>query len=408
MHHIIQTVLHCIETKEFSRALRFLESARKNELGCQIYHSLRGDIFCGQFLFAKACVEYQKAINEEKDWAPPYNGLGNALVELGQYQAALTAFDTALALAGDIGEIAFNRGQLRLLLGDWSGARADYEARLLSPAFKVHPDIARRPPWLGGDVTRKRLLLYWEQGLGDTLQFIRYARRLEAEGADLIIEAQDALIRLLRFNFPIAHVISGQEQLPEFDLRAALPSLPWLYGETPEAVYGATAYLSAPENIRIKELISGDKLKVGVVWAGNPKHINDNQRSIPIEILDSIFSLSKISWYSLQVGASERNQRALKRYGIVDLAGHFSDFSDTATAIEALDLVITVDTSVAHLAGALGKPVWILLPFVPDWRWLLDRCDSPWYSSAKLFRQPSRGDWASVIRTIKSELVGLL
>ncbi|KJV09619.1 hypothetical protein VZ95_10315 [Elstera litoralis] len=141
-----------------------------------------------------------------------------------------------------------------------------------------------------------------------------------------------------------------------------------------------------------------------MVWAGNPNHINDKQRSIPQETLLELTKFDSFNWYSLQVGASDKAKRALARAGVTDLAPGFSDFADTAAAIQALDLVITVDTSVAHLAGALGKPVWILLPFVPDWRWLLDRSDSPWYPSARLFRQPKRGDWASVLKEVKQAL----
>lgn len=408
MHGLVNLIQDCIENSAFSKALRLLEASEEKITNKKIYYALRGDVFSGQFFFEKACLEYKKAIELEENWAPPYNGLGNALVELGQYKAALGAFDSAVALASDIGEFAFNRGQLRLLLGDWSGAKTDYEARLLSPSFKVHPDIAKRPAWLGDAVTDRRVLLYWEQGLGDTLQFVRYARRLEDDGAKLIIEAQDSLIKLLKFNFPAAEVIGGHERLPEFDLRAALPSLPWLYRETPQALYGATGYLSTPGNEAPLRLVEDKGFKVGLVWAGNPNHINDKQRSIKLEALVDITKLNNVSWYSLQIGASDRDKRTLLRHGIKDVSEGFRDFFDTASLIETLDLVITVDTSVAHLAGALGKPVWILLPFVPDWRWLLGRSDSPWYSSAKLFRQPSRGDWASVVRAVKRELAGLL
>ncbi len=405
MRGIIDLVQDCLGDGQFSKALRHLEQSEEKASRRELYHSLRGDVFSKQFLFEKACIEYRKAIELSTQWAPPYNGLGNALVELGDYDRALVAFDTALTLAPNIGEFALNRGQLRLLLADWSGAKTDYEARLLSPTFQVHPDIGRQPAWLGGATAGKRILLYWEQGQGDTLQFIRYARRLEAEGAKLIIEAQDTLIRLLQFNFPNAWVISGRDQLPEFDFRAAIPSLPWLYGETPETVWGWEAYLAAPTRLDLSEFGQGNSLKIGMVWAGNPNHINDKQRSITLETLESVFTGSGGQCFSLQVGASDKERRFLKRHGIIDIAGTFTDFADTAAAIQALDLVITVDTSVAHLAGALGKTVWILLPFVPDWRWMLNRSDSPWYPSARLFRQPKRGDWGSVLKEVKQALV---
>lgn len=397
-------IREALETKGPSVALKTLERARYSSLSSALYHSLRGDIFTHEILFDRAICEYEKAINIEPSWPPPYNGLANALVELASYDRALEAFDRAVELAPDVGEFAFNRGQLRLLLGDWSGAKADYERRLLSPTFQVHADIAKRPAWIGSDVVGRQILLYWEQGQGDTLQFVRYAHRLEAKGARIILEAQNPLIRLLQASFPKAEVISSGDALPEFDLRAAIPSLPWIFEEVPDAVYAPAPYLSVPSECVIPDLVAGRDCSVGLVWAGNPNHINDKQRSISQEALLEITKLKRFGWYSLQVGASEKAKRALVRAGVTDFSPVLTDFADTAAAIQALDLVITVDTSVAHLAGALGKPVWILLPFVPDWRWLLDRSDSPWYPSARLFRQPKRGDWASVLKEVKQAL----
>ncbi len=397
-------VFEALEAKNPALALKVLEKIDPPGLPRQLYYSLRGEIFTHQMLFDRAVSEYQKAVAFSPDFAPAYNGLGNALIELADYDRALAAFDQAVQLAPDVGEFAFNRGQLRLLRGDWSGAKADYERRLLSPSFQVHIDIARRPAWVGSAVAGQRVLLYWEQGHGDTLQFVRYAHRLEALGARVIIEAQNPLLRLLRASFPKAEVIGSGDALPEFDLRAAIPSLPWIFGELPGAVYAPTPYLTAPGEVAPLGLVAGRPCAVGLVWAGNPNHINDKQRSLPQERLLELTELSGFTWYSLQVGASDKAKRALTRAGATDLTPGFADFADTAAAILALDLVITVDTSVAHLAGALGKPVWVLLPFVPDWRWLLGRSDSPWYPSARLFRQPKRGDWASVLKEVKRAL----
>ncbi len=243
-------------------------------------------------------------------------------------------------------------------------------------------------------------MLYWEQGHGDTLQFIRFAHLLTAAGMDLLLEVQTNLTRLLAQNFPRARFIGVSDALPIVDCRASIPSLPWLLGVTDESL-ASGAYLSAPTKFNVQ---LANSPAIGLVWAGNPNHINDKQRSISQETLLELTNLAGFGWYSLQVGASEKAKRALVRAGVTDLSSGFTDFADTAAAIQALDLVITVDTSVAHLAGALGKPVWILLPFVPDWRWLLDRSDSPWYPSARLFRQPKRGDWASVLKEVKQAL----
>ncbi|KJV06834.1 hypothetical protein VZ95_20490, partial [Elstera litoralis] len=285
MFDIIEKVQECLKVDDPKSALSIVMKVPDELLRRELFHSLRGDIFCHQLRFNEACAEYEKAIALAGNWPPPYNGLGNALVELGEYSKALAAFDIAVKLAPEQGEFAFNRGQLRLLLGEWSGAKADYEARLLSPTFEAHPDIARRPPWLGQAVLGQRILLYWEQGQGDTVQFVRYARLLEDQGASLIIEAQDTLLRLLRHNFPKAQVIRGDDNLPDFDLRAALPSLPWIYGESPETPYAQCPYLVAPAGLRSAPAAKVAGRRIGLVWAGNPNHINDKQRSIPQETL---------------------------------------------------------------------------------------------------------------------------
>jgi tetratricopeptide (TPR) repeat protein len=405
MLELEKKVFEALKVKNPALALKIVEKSDPLYLSRPLYYSLRGDIFTHQILFDRAVSEYQKALTLTPDFASAHNGLGNALIELADYDRALAAFDRAVQLAPNIGEFAFNRAQLRLLRGDWSGAKADYERRLLSPDFQVHADIARRPAWVGSAVGGQRVLLYWEQGHGDTLQFVRYAHRLEALGARVIIEAQKPLLRLLRASFPKAEVIGSGDVLPEFDVRAAIPSLPWIFGELPAAVYAPSPYLAVPGEVAPLGLVAGRACSAGLVWAGNPNHINDKQRSLPQEAVLELTNLSGFIWYSLQVGASDKAKRALARAGVTDLTLGFTDFAETAAAIQALDLVITVDTSVAHLAGALGKPVWILLPFVPDWRWLLDRSDSPWYPSARLFRQLKRGDWASVLKAVKRALV---
>lgn len=351
--------------------------------------------------FPCALAEILKALHSAPDWAPAYNIQGNILTELGQFDEARVSFDRAVALAPEVPEFRFNRAQLLFLLEDWQAAVQDYEGRLHSPLFQPHADIAAYPLWRGKIEAGQRLLLYWEQGHGDTLQFIRFAHLLTAGGMDLVLEVQTSLARLLAQSFPRARFIGASEALPIVDCRASIPSLPWLLGVTPNSLPRG-AYLSSPTDPSFQ---LANSPAIGLVWAGNPNHINDKQRSISQETLLELTKLAGFDWYSLQVGASEKAKRGLARAGVADLSSGFTDFADTAAAIQALDLVITVDTSVAHLAGALGKPVWILLPFVPDWRWLLDRSDSPWYPSARLFRQPKRGDWGSVLKEVKQALV---
>lgn len=384
-----------------AEALRRIERLGMRQTVPEHYHAVRAEVFIRDFQFSQALSEVEKALRVNPHWAPLYNLQGNILTELSRFNDAQYSFDRAIALAPEVPEFRFNRAQLLFLLGDWQAAWRDYEGRLHSPLFQPHPEIAAYPLWRGEIVPGKRLLLYWEQGQGDTLQFIRFVSPLIAAGMAVVLEVQDSLKRLIGQSFPAATLVGSTEPLPPLDYRASIPSVPWLLGATPETLPTAP-YLHAS---RRDDLRAEASPAVGLVWAGNPGHVNDGQRSIPQERLLSLAQLTGINFFSLQFGTTEKAQRALARAKVTDLAPGFTDFADTAAAIQALDLVITVDTSVAHLAGALGKPVWILLPFVPDWRWLLNRSDSPWYPSARLFRQPKRGDWASVLKEVKQALV---
>jgi len=250
----------------------------------------------------------------------------------------------------------------------------------------------------------KTILLHSEQGIGDTIQFVRYAKAVAGRGGRRILECQPGLKKLLE-GVPEFDAVYGEgEDLPEFDVHAPLLSLPHIFGTTMETIPSDIPYIQGPENSEISEKISSraNHLKVGLVWAGNPGHTNDRNRSIPLASFEPIFDLKGIQFYSLQVGEG-RKQIGHFHYQdkIIDLN---PDFSATASAIDQLDLVISVDTSIAHLSGAMGRPTWTLLPFVPDWRWLMNRDDTPWYPGMRLFRQPEIGDWESVILKVSESL----
>jgi hypothetical protein len=262
--------------------------------------------------------------------------------------------------------------------------------------------------WRGESLGGKTILLHAEQGFGDSLMLLRYAPLVAARGGRVVVEVPRALERLAArlAGGPYTLVAAGQP-LPAFDLHCPLMSLPLAFGTTPETIPAAVPYFSAAPDAIARwraRLATAAGMKIGIVWAGNPVHLNDASRSIALDRLASLFELPETQWYSLQVGERASDLAKLPAGRITDLAPDLTDFAETAAAISALDLVISVDTAVAHLAGALGHAVWILLPFDPDWRWLLERGDSPWYPTARLFRQPKRGDWDSVVHALRDAL----
>jgi len=256
-------------------------------------------------------------------------------------------------------------------------------------------------------VEGKTILLYHEQGLGDTLQFIRYAQPLSQAGARVVVQVQAPLVPLLRGVTGAERVISSTDQLPSFDLHCPLMSLPLAFGTTLETIPARTPYVSAPaERIAAWKERLGEATtpRVGIAWSGNPKHGNDRNRSIDLKALLPLLALG-IEVVSVQKDVREADRAVLSAQPqIRDFGSELEDFADTAALVTLLDLVVSVDTAPAHLAGALGRPVWVLLPFSPDWRWLLDREDSPWYPTARLFRQTTFGDWNSVTRRLVAEL----
>lgn len=388
---------------KLSDALKYIDRLGLKAVYPEYHHSFRAEIFLRELNFSKALDEIGQALGFSSDMAALHNIKGNILIELGNHSEALSSFDQAVALAPAQGQFRFNRGQLRFLMGDWVGGRKDYEFRLTDPLFSPPAEIAARPVWRGQAEVGKTVLIHWEQGQGDTLQFVRFVQLVKAQGLLPVLEVQDSLRRLIAASFPDIPVVGEQDPLPLSDYRAAIPSLPWLLETLPDSVYAPAAYLRAEASPELKRHTLSPA--VGLVWAGNPNHVNDRQRSLSQEqLLGGVTAIPDVQFYSLQVGATDKQKRTLARANVIDLGTGFSDFADTAAAIQALDLVITVDTSVAHLAGALGKPVWILLPFAPDWRWLLERGDSPWYPSARLFRQPKRGDWGTVLKSVSDAL----
>ena len=328
--------------------------------------------------------------------------------ELLQVEKALSCLEAGLTLEPNHIELRWNRAILLLLLGRYTEGWQDYELRW--KRGKLKPRVFDEPTWDGRSLLDGRLLIYCEQGLGDCLQFIRYLPMVKERVDHVILECPPSLKRLLAGLPEIDTLVVAGEPLPPFDAQIALLSLPRVFQTTVETIPNRVPYLRIPsealEGIQKQVAFRHDRLKVGIVWQGNPRHLRDRERSCSLEYFQPLMDIPEIQWFSLQKGPAEDELiRFFPDGKIINLAPYLNDFADTAAAISWLDLVISVDTSVAHLAGALAKPVWILLPFSPDWRWLLHRHDSPWYPTARLFRQPKREDWQSVFQAVKTHLL---
>ena len=356
----------------------------------------------------EALASHDAAIALQPECADAFYNRGNALKELNRPDEALASYDRAIALAPDHAEAHWNESLLRLLTGDFERGWPKYEWRWKSKALALRNRNFSQPLWLGADpIHGKTILLHGEQGLGDTIQFCRYAPLVAARGARVIMEVDESLRDLVSGLAGVSRCVSKGDTLPEFDLHCPLLSLPLAFGTRLETIPSTTPYLLAPAPAVASwaaRLAGKARPRIGMVWSGAPRHREDRNRSIALRTLLPLLDVAA-TFVSLQRDVRADDAQLLQeRSDILHFGGDLRTFSDTAALISHLDLVVTVDTSVAHLAGALGRPVWILLPFIPDWRWLLDRSDSPWYPTARLFRQAASREWQGVVKHIHAEL----
>jgi len=356
---------------------------------------------------ADALANYDKALAAVSGHPQILTNRGHALRRLDRPAEALVDFKAALAAAPEFPEAHFEAAMTLLTLGDFDAGWKEYEWRWKAGAFARHRRQFNAPLWLGDEpVSGKTILLHAEQGFGDTIQFIRYAPLLASRGAKVICEVQPELQPLLARLEGVTVVAAGAP-LPAFDLHCPLLSLPLAFRTRPETIPAAIPYLAAPpERLAVwQNRLPAGRRRAGFVWSGQPSHKNDSNRSIALSRLAALFENPLIQYFSLQSDLRAADGEALRGLpNLVHLGDGFRDFADTAAAIALLDVVISVDTAVAHLAGALGKPVFILLPYAADFRWMRERDDTPWYPTAKLFRQPAFGDWDSVIDRVHDEL----
>ena len=353
-----------------------------------------GDILCWHGREEEALDLYEQALKLRPSWAQLWNKRGYALEQLGRVDEGLACYEEALRLKPDLAEAHTNRAMAWLRKGGLARGFEEYEWRFQRKDFAVRQFPV--PAWDGSSPSGRTILVHAEQGLGDTIQFVRYLPLVEQRGARVLLDCQPRLRCLM----PARWLAQPEEG---FQLHVPLLSLPRLLGTTLANIPAQVPYLSVEEALieRWRRRLGNDgKLKIGLVWAGNPEHRHDRKRSISPELLAPLARLRGVSLYSLQRGWPTSGVGL----ELKPLEDEQAPISETAAAIMNLDLVISVDTMVAHLAGALGRRVWLLLCFMPDWRWMLEREDTPWYPTMRLFRQRRPGDWSEVVERLVQEL----
>lgn len=362
-------------------------------------HVIMGSIWRDRRRPSDALESLRRALAINPNLADPTNIMAVLVEQAGQIEQAASLYARAVELQPDSAQFHENLGISLLMRGHFKRGWQEYDWRRLkpnNPGSRPFP----QPAWDGSPLNGQTIMLFSEQGFGDTIQFLRYAKMVADRGARVLLECQAPLVSLARQVSGIADVIAQGEAWPECHAQLALMSLPIVFGTDLHTIPADVPYISAdPHLVSIwKEKLSACTGKrIGLAWEGSVTHKNDKNRSMPANRLAPLAEVNGISLISLQKLGRTAPPDDLK---LLDLTTELMDFSDTAALIANLDLVITVDTAIAHLAGAMGKPVWILLPSVPDWRWMLGRDDSPWYPNARLFRQEVPGDWGGVVRRV--------
>ncbi|WP_210332598.1 tetratricopeptide repeat protein [Methylosinus sp. H3A] len=365
--------------------------------------------------FAEALASYDHALSIKPDFTEAHYNRGNALLELKRLDEASASYDKALSIQPDYADALYNRGLLALLRGDFIAGWSGYESRWDRKKAPRRGLLISCPTWGGEDVVGKRIIVYDEQGLGDVIQFCRYFLYLAASGADVTFFVRYRLLGLMRHSIAGVRFVPSLPEGEAFDYQCALLSLPFAFGSRLKLPPGETPYLRAEvERVRKwKARLGGQGFKIGIAWQGSKAGKIDNGRSFALAEFLAISRLPNVRLISLQKNEGVEQLRELLEGMTVETLGDDYDadddaFADSVAVMESLDLVISCDTSIAHLAGALARPVWLAVKYVPDWRWMLDRTDSPWYPTMRLFRQQTRDDWRSVFSDIESALRELM
>jgi tetratricopeptide (TPR) repeat protein len=418
VHYNRGNALH--ELKRFDEALTSFDRALVLQPSFADAHFNRGNALHELKRFDDALSSYDRALALRPDHADSFVNRAATLSELRRIDEALASYQSALVVRPGYAEVHYCEALCRLLVGDYERGWEKNEWRWQTEALRHSGRSFPQPLWLGeNDIAGKTILLHAEQGFGDTLQFCRYVPMVVARGAHVILEVQRPLHALMESLPAVAQIVSRGDALPAFDMHCPLLSLPLAFGTRLETIPSARSYLAASTgkaNSWRDALGGHDKPRIGLVWSGNPRkelsNANriDSQRSMDFELFVPLFDDAACEFYSLQKGDDAVKQLYDSAFSerVIDRTNELHDFSDTAALIENLDLVISVDTAVAHLAGALGKPFWLLNRYNTCWRWLLDRDDCPWYPTARQFRQDESRDWGSVIGRVAPALRDLV
>jgi len=372
----------------------------------QNYAILSGDAAARE----TAIREFRRQIEAVPNDARAYTNLANLLSGSERYAEALAHLDRALAIDPERADARYARALLLLTMGDYAAGWGEYEWRWrLNNQFSDPALRFSMPLWDGRRQDGGVIFVHGEIAFGDSLQFVRYARLVAERCASVVFECPPQLRSLFESVEGITRVVVPGDELPAFDAHVALSGLPRVFGTTLQNIPWRGPYISADRDRvvdwgRLIEPESAGRLKAGLVWTGNRKAANNRERSVSLEILAPLQDVSEVAFYSLQKGAAGVRGMAARELRVIDHTSRFADFSDTAACISCLDLVITVDTSVAHLAGAMGKPVWVLLNRTSDWRYHLERSDNPWYPSMRLYRQAREGQWDEVVGRVANDL----
>ncbi|MSP90043.1 MAG: tetratricopeptide repeat protein [Alphaproteobacteria bacterium] len=392
-----------IGRSESAAALGPIERACAIDPALGVLHSARATALRLQERMDDAAAAYRRAVMLDPSHAPTLFNFGNLHLAVANPAGAADWYGLALALRPDDPEYRWNHALALLSAGQYAQGWRAYEWRWRWPGFSEPSRSWAAPAWEGTGLGKRTILLHAEQGLGDTIQFIRYAPQVRRRCGRVVLQCQPELIRLLQGYPGIDALVRNGEALPAHDAHAPLLSLPRIFHTELETIPPPLASAAARPAFDLP--LSGKALRIGIAWAGNPKHGKDRQRSVEPGRFAALAALPGIQLYSLQVGPRAPELAAIPgRDAIVDLAPRLTDFADAAAAIDALDLVIAVDTAIAHLAGTLGRETWILLSYAPDWRWLTQRDDTPWYPSVRLFRQRAPGDWDDVFARVAAAL----